>query len=355
MTRLGDGIGGLPALEKLDAANNKITFVSERLGDIRTLEELNLSGNPLGTVPASFGNLEFLEILDLSSCELAQLPDEFSGMIRLLELNLGNNRLTHLPENFGNMSRIVSLNLSDNQLVELPFTLGACVHMDSILIDRNPIEDETVWAKYKIGTDHLMDYLGKKMFAFTQEEKKKERAAARKEARQPKVAKPKQTGGEMVPTAAAMIDEGWEEVPEEEELSDEEKYLRIRSHSQKLAGECRNEVITMKRALQRATTLEEIFPIAKAMRELIPHMNVARQQMAPIAKPKPPLFQGDEDKVTKLKKTTAVAIREFEQVLNGIFNMVSGNATLDQLVPLSGVITGSLQILQMVTKDISDK
>jgi len=356
LARIGDGIGGLPALEKLDAANNKITFISDHIGDLRTLEELNLSGNPLGTVPAGFGNLEFLEILDLSSCDLTQLPDEFVGMIRLLELNLGNNRLTYLPENFGNMSRIVSLNLSDNQLVELPFTLGACVHMDSILIDRNPIEDEDVWTKYKIGTDHLMDYLGKQMFAFTQEEKKKDRALAKKEARQPKVAKPKQTGGDIVPSAAALNeDEGWEEVQEEAELTDEERYLRIRSHSQKLAGECRNEVITMKRALQRASTLEEIFPIAKAMRELIPHMNVARQQMAPIAKPKPPLFQGDEDKVTKLKKTTAVAIREFEQVLNGIFNMVSGNATLEQLVPLSGVITGSLQILQMVTKDIADK
>ena len=84
-------------------------------------------------------------------------------------------------------------------------------------------------------------------------------------------------------------------------------------------------------------------------------MNVARQQMAPIPKPKPPLFQGDEDKVTKLKKTTAVAIREFETVLNGVFNMVSGNATLEQLVPLSGVITGSLSVIQLVTKDIVDK
>jgi len=194
------------------------------------------------------------------------------------------------------------------------------------------------------------------MFAFTQEEKKQARAQAKKEARQPRPVKPKQTGGDAPPPSAALIEEGWEEVPDEEEqLSDEEKYLRIRSHSQKLAGECRNEVITLKRALQRATTGEEIFPIAKAMRELMPHMNVARQQMAPIPKPKSPLFQGNEDKVEKLKKTTAVAIREFETVLNGIFNMVSGNATLEQLVPLSGVITGSLQILQMVTKDIVDK
>lgn len=68
--------------------------------------------------------------------------------------------------------------------------------------------------------------------------------------------------------------------------------------------------------------------------------------MAPIPKPKPPMFQGTEDKLTKLKKTTAVALRfsfspflpsvslvsEFESVLGGIFNVVSGNVPLEQLV-----------------------
>lgn len=59
-----------------------------------------------------------------------------------------------------------------------------------------------------------------------------------------------------------------------------------------------------------------------------------------------------QDKVMKLKKTTAVALREFETVLAGIFNVVSGNAPLEQLIPLSGVITGSLGILQEATKQV---
>ena len=81
-------------------------------------------------------------------------------------------------------------------------------------------------------------------------------------------------------------------------------------------------------------------------------MNIARQQMAPIPKPNPPLFRGDEDQVTKLKKVTAVAIREFETVHQQVFNIVCGNPTLEQLVALSGVITGSLAILQNATKDM---
>jgi len=151
-------------------------------------------------------------------------------------------------------------------------------------------------------------------------------------------------------------DEGFvedlDEDAEDAKLTPEERHAKIRAHSQKLAAECKNEVVSLKRALHKADQLEEIVPIAKAIRNLIPHMNIARQQMAPIPKPQPPLFVGNEDKVTQLKKTTVVAVREFETVLNGIFNVVSGNATLEQLVPLSSVITGSLSILQAVTKAI---
>jgi len=93
-------------------------------------------------------------------------------MGRLLELNLGNNHLTKLPTDFGNMSRLVSLNLCDNKLADLPISLGACAHLDSVILDRNPIKDPELLRKYEIGTDHLLDYLGKRLFAQTQENKK---------------------------------------------------------------------------------------------------------------------------------------------------------------------------------------
>jgi len=211
-------------------------------------------------------------------------------------------------------------------------------------------KDQELLRKYAIGTDHLMDYLGKRLFAFTQDQKRRKREAERRtnaakkmrEANKPQAEKDeeKQLGNNFF----AMEDR-------EESLTDEEKQQKIRGQSQKLAAEVRNELITIKRLLNAANSLEQIIPVAKAIRALIPHMNIARQQMAPIPKPNPPIFRGDEDPVTKLKKTTNVAVREFETVWQGIFNVVCGNPTLEQLIALSGVISGSLSVLQEATRE----
>jgi len=137
-------------------------------------------------------------------------------------------------------------------------------------------------------------------------------------------------------------------------LSDVEKHAKIRGHSQKLATEVKNELTTLKRFLNNATTSDIIILIAKAIRELIPFMNAARQQMAAIPKPNPPVLKASDDHVTKLRKTVAVAMREFETVHQNVLFVVCGNPTIEQLVSLSNVITGSLQILQDCVQECKD-
>jgi len=99
-------------------------------------------------------------------------------------------------------------------------------------------------------------------------------------------------------------DEGFEEIIEEveKELTPEEKRVKMRATAQKLSNDCRNEVITLKRALMKANTMDQIVPIARAVRSLIPHMNTAREHMAPTPKPQPPIFNGSEPKEVQLKK-----------------------------------------------------
>eukprot|EP01116_Phalansterium_solitarium_P002113 TRINITY_DN11963_c0_g1_i1.p1 TRINITY_DN11963_c0_g1~~TRINITY_DN11963_c0_g1_i1.p1 ORF type:complete len:355 (-),score=124.12 TRINITY_DN11963_c0_g1_i1:29-1093(-) len=84
----------------------------------------------------------------------------------MLELNLATNRIDMLPYGIGHLSRLVVLNLSDNLLTDLPVSIGLCQGLgqigSGINLDRNPIQDSSMLKKWKIGTDHLLDYLEKR-------------------------------------------------------------------------------------------------------------------------------------------------------------------------------------------------
>jgi len=141
--------------------------LGEEIGCLTKLEELTLSGNPISALPESIGECISMETCDLCCCELVTLPEQFCYMTRILELNLGSNKLTILPESIGRMTRLVVLNLSDNHLTDLPLSLGYCEGLDKIgagiNIDRNPIKSSDMVKKWKIGTDHLCDYLQKRL------------------------------------------------------------------------------------------------------------------------------------------------------------------------------------------------
>jgi len=309
-----------------------------------------LSGNLFITLPGEIGLLENLTLFDLSGNQLQTLPDEFPDMFRMLDLDLGNNKLEMLPSTFGRMSRLVNLNLSDNKLIDLPVSIGNCKVLNSIYIDRNPIQDKEMITKYNINIDHFKNYLEKRYFLQEQQDKYDRKHNTNKE-KKPRANRSKKE--EIVEEE----DEDWEEVKEEDEdagLSDAEKHAKIRGHSQKLATEVKNELVTLKRFLNSATTSDIIILIAKAIRELIPFMNAARQQMAAIPKPNPPVVKPSDDDVTRLRKTVAVAMREFETVHQNVLFVVCGNPTIEQLVSLSNVITGSLQILQDCVQECKD-
>jgi hypothetical protein len=104
----------------------------------------------------------------------------------------GNNGLSELPVDIGRMTRLTLLNVADNNLKNLPMSIGLCqvrnfrfLHLLMQLklslcicrqgldnlgsgynIDRNPIQDEKILAKFQVGTDHLCQYMASRLQAW---------------------------------------------------------------------------------------------------------------------------------------------------------------------------------------------
>jgi C2 domain/Leucine rich repeat/Leucine Rich repeats (2 copies) len=160
-------LGKCKKLEKLNLANCQVESLPNEIGLLEYLEDLDLNGNPLSSLPEGIGCCRRLEVVDLSCCNLTSIPDQITHCTALLELNLGTNELTALPEATGKLTRLVMLNLADNQLTDLPVSMGHCRGLSKFgagcNIERNQIADATMLQKFKVGPDHLVDYLEKRM------------------------------------------------------------------------------------------------------------------------------------------------------------------------------------------------
>jgi hypothetical protein len=338
-------IGFLENLEKLSIANNAVKVIPPELGNLGRLEELDLSGNPLRKLP-SLLHMDYLEIMDLNACQLAELPVDFGTFPRLLELNLGTNKIAELPDSFGNLTRLVTLNLSDNFLKQLPITMGRCINLVTFQIDRNPLADEELMTKLKIGTDHVVDTLEKRYFAWEQERKRKEaERELRKKQLQGAGAKPK----EPVKTTVVKLTPSMPSTDiDDERLTNEEKLLRIRYAAMNMGQEVKQALITVKRELAVIKTLDDLIPVAQQIRGLISVTEEAKQYIPPYVKPKPPPPSQTDTKFDQLKKATAVCLREVEDITAMIISTLSTILPPEQLIPLA-------QLTRTLKDKVADK
>jgi len=395
ITSLPKEIEQLTNLEKLDVANNQLKFLPAEIGLVSQLEELRLNGNPINTLPAEMGKLQYLITLDLNGCALATIPEKCLVMPRLLELDLGTNQLTSLPSDFGSLTRLVTLNLADNQLTDLPMSMGKCESMDSCQLERNPIINEALMAKYAKGTDHLIDYLSKRVFEYeqVQKAKKKQGMAARPKlgdfaknadevsasssssSSSPSDANPKNVapkrpklsdfardpdvggggggadGGDSlnwVNTGLGGSRNGGDDdddsdgqhvvlTAEEKEqiawqkLTPQERAVKKRYAAQALAHQIRQSLVSVKKGVMLAKSIEECLPWAKVTRDLKNEADAIVDIIGRYDKPQAaPLFP-HETKFQQLKKTTLVALKEVEAINNAVLNLCSTLITEDRV------------------------
>jgi len=102
-----------------------------------------------------------------------------------------------------------------------------------------------------------------------------------------------------------------------------------------IGQEVKQGLVTIKRELMAAKTLETLIPIAKHVRDLVNTVEEAKKHLPPIPKPKAPPASQVDTKVDALRKATAVCLKEVE---DSVLVMISTLSTLippDQMIPLA--------------------
>ncbi len=319
--------GRLSNLEKLSLGNNQLTHIPWDFGHLNRLEELNFTGNDLSQngIPASFGNLVALEILDLSCCNLRAIPEEFTLLTRLLELSLSSNELDKLPDAIGRMSRLVRLDLSSNRLTDLPLSIGHCIGLgrvgSGINMTGNPIRDHAMLEKARIGTDHLLDFLEKRLVAAGSPALPRQASKINMNAAQAAVAA--QAAQPAAQPAAQAQAQSPAAIAASNELDQKTQVLKNWALGQLV--EIRQALQTMKQGVGAASSLEEAMPFAHKIRTVKQVADRAIASLPPLQKPEKPA--ATPDKLQSLKGVVVVAIIEVEGIVQGITRALNTNPT----------------------------
>lgn len=331
-------IGNCTSLLKIDLANNQLSSLPREIGALLKLEEMNLNGNPLVILPKEIGNCIGMEVLDMSCCLLKKLPDEFTQMTRLLELNLGTNKLEILPNSMGKLSRLVSLNLCDNVLADLPVSMGYCVGLKSCHIERNPITDPELFRKYRIGTDHLVDYLEKRLDAVIAKRgigkilEAQEEEDQRKEAlKQQKLKELEEAENLVEPTV-----DPWEDI------EFQQKIARLKQLAGQLIVECKSNLRDMKQIVVHGKDLEQLKALGYKVKKLEAIYNIYPAELEYLRMFLPrdmmvkPIFTKKPgcDNITKLKAIIDVTITDLDNALSGLVQLLRRNVSQDELMPI---------------------
>lgn len=140
----------LPAMHKLDLSLNDIPSLADSQGGLAWLvtglphiEDLNLANNRLGRVPAELGELKSLKVLRLGGNDLRSLPAELSQLTEMRELYVHDNFIADGGECFEEilpaMHHLEVLDINHNQMTKLPDGLLCCVNLLKLNADNNSL------------------------------------------------------------------------------------------------------------------------------------------------------------------------------------------------------------------------
>ncbi|XP_061816033.2 leucine-rich repeat and calponin homology domain-containing protein 4 isoform X1 [Nerophis lumbriciformis] len=168
MRSLSSCLGNLQALTYLNLSRNLLSSLSPSVFELPLLRVLIISNNKLSSLPASIFSLTHLRQLDVSCNELQCLPVELGQLECLRDLNLRRNQLTALPEEISELP-LVRLDVSCNRITRVPLCYRHLRHLQSILLDNNPLQMPPAQTCSK-GKYHIFKYLNMEACKRSQEE-----------------------------------------------------------------------------------------------------------------------------------------------------------------------------------------
>lgn len=113
----------MATLERLNLAQNRLTYLPSNLYLLHNLRELNLAHNDIVYLPEELSQLPQLHYLNLSANNLYALPDSCCKLRSLKTLILSNNQLELLSPRLSDLSQLTWLDISWNQLDSFPPSL----------------------------------------------------------------------------------------------------------------------------------------------------------------------------------------------------------------------------------------
>ncbi|XP_069501204.1 leucine-rich repeat and calponin homology domain-containing protein 4 isoform X2 [Ambystoma mexicanum] len=149
-------IVNLQALTHLNISRNQLSVLPTYVCSL-PLKVLIVSNNKLASLPENIGVLRNLRQLDVSSNELQVLPPQMGTLESLRDLNIRRNHIDLLPEELAELP-LVRLDISCNRINRIPVCYRHLRHLQSILLDNNPLQSPPAQICLK-GKIHIFKYL----------------------------------------------------------------------------------------------------------------------------------------------------------------------------------------------------
>ncbi|MEQ2187718.1 hypothetical protein GOODEAATRI_007430 [Goodea atripinnis] len=131
----------MSSLRWLKLNRTGLCYLPEELASLQKLAVVARANSLKNSgVPDDIFQLEDLSVLDLSYNQLTEIPRELENSKNMLVLNLSHNGIDSIPNQlFINLTDLLYLDLSDNKLDSLPPQMRRLVHLQTLILNNNPL------------------------------------------------------------------------------------------------------------------------------------------------------------------------------------------------------------------------